>query len=88
METLFLGVSLFLVLMLIGGLVRIVRGPAQQDRMLAAQLFGTSAVAILLLLSEISGIEGVLDVALVLALLAVVSVIAFVQGFWRRNTSP
>ena len=88
METLFLAVCLFLLLMLVGGLVRIARGPARQDRMLAAQLFGTSAVAILLLLSEISGIEGVLDVALVLALLAVVSVIAFVQGSWRKTSAP
>lgn len=87
MQALFLGVSLFLVLMLMAGLVRIVRGPAKEDRMLAAQLFGTSAVAILLLLAELSGIDGVRDVALVLALLAVVSVIAFVQGAWRKHTS-
>lgn len=34
------------------GLVRIARGPTPADRMLAAQLFGTTGVAVLLLLAQ------------------------------------
>jgi multicomponent Na+:H+ antiporter subunit F len=45
--------------------------------MLAAQLFGTTSAAILLLLAEALGLPALRDVALVLALLAVIAVIAF-----------
>lgn len=80
MSQIFLGVSLFLLITLVGGLTRILRGPTRADRMLAAQLFGTAAVAILLLLAEVSGLAGVRDVALVLALLATISVVVFASG--------
>jgi multicomponent Na+:H+ antiporter subunit F len=45
--------------------------------MLAAQLFGTTSAAILLLLAEALELPALRDVALVLALLAVIAVIAF-----------
>ncbi|MQA91464.1 MAG: pH regulation protein F [Gemmatimonas sp.] len=79
MSQLFLGVALLLVLLLVGGLARVLQGPTPHDRLLAAQLFGTTAIAILLLLAESSGAAGVLDVALVLSLLAMVSVVAFIS---------
>ena len=78
LESLYLGVALFLGLNLIGGLVRIVRGPTSGDRMLAAQLFGTTGVAILLLLAE-AGETALLDIALVFAVLAAVNTVAFVR---------
>jgi multicomponent Na+:H+ antiporter subunit F len=74
-----LGFCVFLVLLLLASLQRIVRGPTRADRMLAAQLFGTTGVAILLLLGEATGTPGVHDVALVFAVLAVVNTIAFVR---------
>lgn len=74
----------FLVLNIAAGLVRVARGPTPADRMLAAQLFGTGGVAILLLLAQATG-DGALRVAaLVFALLAVVAAVAFVKRGWVR----
>jgi multicomponent Na+:H+ antiporter subunit F len=71
--------ALFLLLTLVGGLARILRGPTRSDRMLAAQLFGTTGVAILLALAEATGRPALRDVALVFALLAVVNAVVFVR---------
>jgi multicomponent Na+:H+ antiporter subunit F len=75
----YFGITLFLVLTLLGGLVRILRGPTRADRMLAAQLFGTTGVAILLVLSAAAESAALRDAALVFALLAAVNTIVFVQ---------
>lgn len=77
MQTLYFFLILFLLLTLVAGLWRIRRGPTAADRMLAAQLFGTTATAVLLLLAEVSGEPALRDVALVLALLAAITVTAF-----------
>lgn len=61
------------------GLVRVERGPSNGDRMLAAQLLGTGAVAVLLLLARATNASALLDVALVLALLASVASAVFVR---------
>ncbi|MEZ5542416.1 MAG: monovalent cation/H+ antiporter complex subunit F [Pseudomonadota bacterium] len=68
---------LALMLTLLLGLVRVLRGPRTGDRMLAAQLVGTTGVGILLLLSRLLGQPALIDAALVLALLAAVAVAAF-----------
>jgi multicomponent Na+:H+ antiporter subunit F len=81
-QTLFLTLALFLVLNLGAGMWRVLRGPTAADRMLAAQLFGTTAVAILLLLAEAPGSAALRDVALVFALLAAVTAVAFVRRAW------
>jgi multicomponent Na+:H+ antiporter subunit F len=83
MPTLTLGLALFLLVNLVAGLWRVLRGPTPADRMLTAQLFGTTAVAVLLLLGEASGSVALRDVALVFALLAAVAVVAFVRRAWR-----
>ncbi|MEN8166559.1 MAG: monovalent cation/H+ antiporter complex subunit F [Pseudomonadota bacterium] len=82
MEVLYLGMALFLLLTLVAGLWRVLRGPTPADRMLAAQLFGTTAAASLLLLAQASGTSYLRDVALVFALLAAVTAIAFVRRAW------
>jgi multicomponent Na+:H+ antiporter subunit F len=74
-----LAVAVFLLLTLMGGMVRVVRGPAAADRMLAAQLFGTTGVAILLLLAHAGTATALIDVALVFALLAAVVGVTFVS---------
>ncbi len=79
MQILYYALILFLLLTLVAGLWRIRRGPTAADRMLAAQLFGTTATAILLLMSEVSGEPALRDVALVLALLAAITVTAFTR---------
>jgi multicomponent Na+:H+ antiporter subunit F len=64
------------------GILRIERGPTAADRMLAAMLFGTSGVALVLVLSQISLFEGLRDAALVFALLGAVTAVAFVKRAW------
>jgi len=85
MSLLFLGVASFLLANLAAGLWRVMRGPTAADRMLAAQLFGTTAVAVLLLLAEAMGDASLRDIALVFALLAAVAAVAFVQRVWSRG---
>lgn len=85
MATFDLVIALVLVSSLAAGLWRILRGPTSADRMLAAQLFGTTAVASLLLLAQSPGAAPLRDVALVFALLAAVTVVAFVRRAWRAD---
>jgi len=85
MQTLYLGLALFLLLNLGAGMWRVLRGPSVADRMLAAQLFGTTGVAILLLLAQAYTNAALRDVALVFALLAAVTAVAFVRRAWSGN---
>jgi multicomponent Na+:H+ antiporter subunit F len=85
MQALYLTLALFLLLTLGAGMWRVLRGPTAADRMLAAQLFGTTAVAILLLLAQTSGNAALRDVALVFALLASVTAVAFVRRAWPEE---
>ncbi len=85
MDTLYLSVALFLLLTLVAGMWRILQGPTPADRMLAAQLFGTTAVACLLLLAQVLQQSALRDVALVFALLAVVTAVAFVKRAWTEK---
>lgn len=85
MSAFLMGLAVFLLLNLMVGLVRVVRGPTPADRMVAAQLFGTTGVAILLVLGEGMGEPAMADVALVFALLAVVVSVAFVKRGWVRR---
>ena len=76
----FLGIVLLVLsLALVGGLIRVLRGPSGADRMIAAQLLGTTGVGILLLLAEVNGAAALRDVALVFAALASVVTLAFVR---------
>jgi multicomponent Na+:H+ antiporter subunit F len=79
------GVAAFLLLNLAAGLWRVMRGPTAADRMLAAQLFGTTAVAVLLLLADGMALPALRDIAMVFALLAAVAAVAFVQRVWSRG---
>ena len=69
----------FVVLMVALGLVRVAIGPGRAERMMAAQLLGTGAIAALLLLSAAVGEPAVVDVALTLALLSAFASVAFVK---------
>jgi multicomponent Na+:H+ antiporter subunit F len=62
------------------GLVRILRGPGNPDRMMAVQLLGTGGIAAVLLLGAATGETATIDVALILALLAAFAAFAFVKA--------
>lgn len=59
------------------GLLRILRGQGDTERMMAAELLGTGGVAVLLLMAAGTGEHALVDVALSLALLAAFASIAF-----------
>lgn len=82
MAVFFVGIAGFLLATLVVGLWRVLRGPDAADRLMAAQLFGTTATGILLLLAEATGEPALRYVALVFASLAIVTVIAFVRLAW------
>lgn len=82
MAELHLWLALVLLATLVAGIVRILRGPTPADRMLAAQLMATTAVAVLLLLSKGLGLPALEDVALVFALLAALAAVALVRRGW------
>jgi multicomponent Na+:H+ antiporter subunit F len=71
--------AIFVLVMEALGLVRILRGPADADRILSVQLIGSGGVAVLLLLSAATQTPAVVDVALMLALLATFVSIAFLR---------
>jgi multicomponent Na+:H+ antiporter subunit F len=83
MHELRVGIAAFLLANVLAGLVRMARGPSLADRVMVAQLFGTTGVAILLMLSMDPGRSTLRGVALVFALLSAIIVIALV-----RTTAP
>jgi len=87
MNDLYLFAAAILLATVTAGLVRIFIGTANIERLLALQLFGTTTVAIVLLLAE--GLEQPVlrDLALVLGLLASTMSIAYVR-YGGLNTNP
>jgi multicomponent Na+:H+ antiporter subunit F len=67
------------------GLARILRGPQNVDRTMAAQLLGTGGIATLLLVATATDVHGTEDVALGLALLAAFASVAFVTSVARSS---
>ncbi|MGB5832934.1 MAG: monovalent cation/H+ antiporter complex subunit F [Thiohalocapsa sp.] len=86
MDELFAALSLVLLLTMNAGLVRVWIGPTPADRMMAAQLLGTSGIGALLLLAPALHEPALVDVALVFALLAAVAVAAFTRR--RAGSDP
>lgn len=77
--------ALLLAVTLLLGLLRIIRGPTPADRILAAQLFGTTGTGILFLLAEVQGLPALQDVGIVFATLAAVTTLAFAQRLWPES---
>lgn len=67
------------------GLARVLRGPGDVDRIMAAQLLGTGGIAALLLWGEAMNMAAADDVALTLALLAAFVSVAFVRASARSK---
>lgn len=81
-------VAVFLLATVLAGLARVARGPTLADRILVTQLFGTTGVAVLLLLAADPGYSSLRNVALVFALFAAVTVVAFVCVAAPGRTAP
>jgi len=72
-------VGMTLLLSLAGAIWRVWRGPGSADRMMAAQLIGTTGVALMMVVAAL-GNWAVLLVALTLAVLAGLSAVGFVKA--------
>jgi multicomponent Na+:H+ antiporter subunit F len=75
-----LGAGVFILLTVLLGLLRVLRGPGDAERMMAVNLLGTGGVAALLLLGSAVDLTAATDLALVLVLLAAFGSVAFVAG--------
>ncbi|WP_322029126.1 monovalent cation/H+ antiporter complex subunit F [Paraburkholderia sp. J76] len=88
MANVLIAFSGLVLLMVAVGLLSVLRGPTRADRMMAAQLFGTGGIAVLLLVGTASGVEAVVDVALTLAVLAAFASAAFVKADRQVSVEP
>jgi multicomponent Na+:H+ antiporter subunit F len=84
MSTYIMTAALVLMAGIAAGLIRVAIGPTPSDRMMAAQLMGTSGIGVILLLAPVLAVPALIDVALIFALLAAVAVTAFTR---RRVTN-
>jgi len=80
-------VAVALLLTIVLGLSHLFRQPGRADSLLAALLFGTTGVALVLVLGQGLGMPQTLDIALVFALLAAVLGVAFVVRGWPEDES-
>lgn len=74
-----LAASIFILATVAVGLIRVLRGPGNAERMMAAQLIGSGGIASLLTAGTATGVSTATDLALTLALLATFASIAFVK---------
>lgn len=84
MPELLLAAAAFVLATVALGLVRILRGPADADRVMAAQLLGSGGSAVLLLVSAATETPAVVDVALTLALVSTFASAAFAATLEER----
>jgi multicomponent Na+:H+ antiporter subunit F len=85
LDEIYLSIAAFILITLVIGLLRVFWGPTRADRILSAQLMGTTGVAIILLLSEAMQMPSLVDVALVFALLSAVTATVFTTRFWQNS---
>ena len=76
----FLFVAIGLMVSAAVALWRVAHGPDAADRMMGAQLAGTTGVAVVVVLAVVGEAWALLDVALVLSLLAALASVAFVKA--------
>ena len=80
--------GIVLLLNLTLGMLRVYRGPTAADRMLAALLFGSTTVAVLLVFAEWMDVPALRDVALLFVMLAAIISVAFVGLPGNDEGSP
>ena len=85
MSVLYLSAAVALLLTIVVGLAHVFRQPGRADGLLAALLFGSTGVALVLVLGKGLGVGRALDIAMVFALLAAVLGVAFVLRGWPEE---
>ena len=84
MNVFFIIVIVFLLLNIALGLFRVWRGPTVSDRLLTTQLFGTTGMAILLVMAGYLKEPTLLNVAITFNVLAILLVISLVRS-WKNK---
>jgi len=84
-SVLYLSAAVALLLTIVMSLGHVFRQPGRGDSLLAALLFGSTGVALVLVLGKALGLARALDIALVFALLAAVLGVAFVLRGWPND---
>lgn len=84
MDIFFTIVIIFLLLTIALGLIRVWRGPTVADRLLTTQLFGTTGMAILIVLAGFWEDLNLLNVAITFNVLAIILVIGLVK-VWKNK---
>ena len=82
MSAFYIAVAVVLLLTIVLGLGHVFRQSGRAESLLAALLFGSTGVALVLVLGQGLGLDRALDIALVFALLAAVLGVAFVLRGW------
>jgi multicomponent Na+:H+ antiporter subunit F len=85
MDVIFIVIIVFLLLNIALGLFRVWRGPTVADRVLTTQLFGTTGMAILLVLAGYLHELTLLNVAITFNVLAILLVISLFQVWKKRR---
>ena len=85
MTAFYLSAAVVLLLTIVLGLGHVFRQPGRADSLLAALLFGSTGVALVLVLGKGLGLDRALDIALVFALLAAVLGVTFVLRGWPED---
>ncbi len=84
MDGVFIFVIVFLLLNIVLGLFRVWRGPTVADRLLTTQLFGTTGMAVLLVLAGYLQELTLLNVAITFNVLAILLVISLFK-VWKKK---
>jgi multicomponent Na+:H+ antiporter subunit F len=87
MSALWWTVALVLLLTIVAGVAYVTNRRGGADSMLAALLFGTTGVALVLVMGRAQDLTWAVDIALALALLASVLGVAFVLRGWPTDDS-
>jgi multicomponent Na+:H+ antiporter subunit F len=82
------GAAAFILAVVTLGLFRVLRRPADVDRMMAVQLLGSGGVAVLLLIAVAIEIPAIVDVALMLGLLAAFMTVTLVMNASNSRSGP
>ena len=86
METFFLATAVVILAAVLLALYRVVAGPAIVDRIVAANVVGTKAIAVIVLSGHVFGrVEFFIDIALVYALINFIGTLALSRYFERKG---
>jgi multicomponent Na+:H+ antiporter subunit F len=88
MQAFYFALAAFIMLNVILGLIRIMRGPSRADRMLASQLLGTASVALFLILAEAINLPSLRNIALIFVALAALTTTAFIKAYPVHAQEP